>query len=113
MKAKADRVTKDIAKENKKAEQADKKATKAAKKATKEAKKAADEAEEAITGKSRRGRKRKRPAVAEDTLEPNAKVRQINKVSEPAGLQKGWQSEEQEQEQVAPVARMIQDAAYW
>jgi hypothetical protein len=57
----------------KKAEKAVKKAMKEANNAEKEAKKAAREAEQATTGKSTRGRKRKRPIV-EDTSEPKAKV---------------------------------------
>lgn len=67
-------------------------------------KKAADKAEKAIAGKNARSRKRKRP-TAEHAPEPTAKVRQMSDVSELVGLQIGWWSEEQEQ--VAPVARMI------
>jgi hypothetical protein len=104
MKAKVARAAKETAKETKKAERADKKAIREANNAEKEAKKAADEAEEAITGKSTRGRKRKRPP-AEDAPEPKAKARRMSEVSESVKFQTGWWSEEQEQ--VAPVARMI------
>jgi hypothetical protein len=101
-KAKAERATKDTAKEAKKAEKANKKAIREAKNAEKEAKKATREAEQALIGKSTCGRKRKRSA-AEDAP-GTAKVRQMSEVSELVGLQVGWWSE---QEQVAPVARMI------
>jgi len=103
IKAKIERAAKETAKETKKAEKAVKKATKEADNAEKEAKKAADEAEQAMTGK-RRGRKRKRTAEV-DASEPQAKVRRMSEVSEPVGFQMGWWSEEQEQ--IAPVARMI------
>lgn len=105
-KAKAERAAKETAKETKKAERAVKKAIREVKNAEKEVKKAAREAEQATTGKGTHSRKRERPAV-EDAPKPKAKVRQMSEVSELVGLQIGSWSEEQEQEQVAPVARMI------
>jgi hypothetical protein len=101
-KAKAERAAKETAKEAKKAERAVKKAVREAKNAEKETKKAAREAEQATTGKSTRGRKRKRSEV-EDVPEPKAKVARMSEVSEPVGFQMDWWSEER----VAPVARMI------
>jgi hypothetical protein len=72
-KAKAERAAKKTAKEATKAEKAVKKTLREANNAEKEAKRAADEVEEAITGKSTRGQKRKRPAAV-DALEPKAMV---------------------------------------
>lgn len=102
-KAKVSRAAKETAKEAKKAENEVKKVEREAKKIEKEAKKAAKEAEQATTGKNTRGRKRKSPADA-DALEPQDKVVQMSEASEPVGFQPGWLSEEQ---QVAPVARMV------
>ena len=101
-KAKAERAAKETAKEAKEAEKAVKKALREANNAEKEAKKAADEVEGAITGKSTRGQKRKRPAAV-DAPEPKALVPRGSEALEPVGFQMSWWSEEQ----VAPVARMI------
>jgi hypothetical protein len=100
-KARADRATKEVAKEAKKATKEAKKATKEAKKATKEAKKIASatlEAEKATAGKGKRGWKRKSPAEA-DAPEPKAKLMRTSgtQIAEGETAPTPW---------TAPVARM-------
>ena len=102
-KAKAERVAKEAAKVAKKAKKEVKKAKREAKKAEKQAERAAKEAEEATTDKRTRGRKRKSPVLA-DAPGPMTKMPRISEVSGPVGFQMDWLSEEQ---QIAPVARMI------
>ena len=86
-KVKAERAAKETARERKKAE------------------KGAKKAEKATAGKSTHSRKRKHPvAAAVDVSEPIGKVPRTSEVSEPVGLRMDWLREEQ---QIAPVARMI------
>jgi hypothetical protein len=94
-KAKAERATKETAKEAKKAEKEVKKAKSEAKKVENEAKKAAREVEQA---KSTRGRKHKSSAEA-DAMEPKDKVARMSEiyVAENETTPTPWR---------APVARM-------
>ena len=87
-KARAERVTKEAAKEAKKTERG-------AKKAEKEAKKAAKEAEEATAGKSTRGRKRKSAATEADTPESMAKAARTSgtQVTEDGIAPEPWRAE--------------------
>lgn len=71
----------------------------------KEGKKAAKEAKQAGTGKNTRGRKRKSPTDADaDAPVPHYKVTRMSETFQTMDYRMGWLSEEQ---QVAPVARMI------
>jgi len=86
-------------------DKANKKTEREMKKVQREAKKAAKEAEIATMGKRARGRKRKQPAAAAvDAPEPAAKVPRMSELSELVRLRTDWLGEEQ---QIAPVARMI------
>ena len=97
--ARAERAAKKAAKEVKKSE-------KEAKKAAKEAKKVASatlEAEEDITGKKKRGRKRKSGTPGADIPEPKAKVARISETQVTEGEQEAGAPEPK-----APVAWMCE-----